>query len=123
MKYIKAYENTGDPLPNLKDYIIWGGSDSDTCEVYKNNNVVAWSGNGLDKWRILSVEHLYNFNFIKNKLININSKTKLKNGLTSGLIYDGIEENMKKFLIYQSDNLQDCLDKLEYLSMTRKLNI
>ena len=120
MKYLKTYENS-DKIPKLDKYLIWLVNNTEAYfNILENTNKIEWNKNL--ECEILVVKHLYNYN-IQTDTINKPGKSE-----TSGLIInDGynnlLNDNVKKFLVYQSNNLQDCIDMVKILPISTKFNI
>lgn len=121
MKYIRLYENLEDPIPeNLLRYLVWIDGEF-KCNILENTYEVKWSGNiGEEPYKVISVLHLYTYNFITEKLEKLKPNS---NNRTTGLIYEMIDESMKKSLLYQSNDLKDCIDTLKTISTSRKYNL
>lgn len=113
-KYLKIYENFD--INNIKRFVMWKSSkDLQILEVFKK--VQTLSKNDLTK--ILPVDHLYTYSIKNDKLLNKNNMYEF----TTGLLYDDIEENLKIYCVYQSDNLKDCLEMLSTISNSIKYNL
>jgi hypothetical protein len=121
MKYIKLYENLEDPIPKeLCKYLVWRDGEY-KCNILENTYKVEWSGNpGQEPYKVIPVLHLYSYNF-KNE--NLEKLEPNSSNRTTGLIYDMIDESMKKSLLYQSNDLQDCIDTVQAMSTSKKYNL
>jgi hypothetical protein len=108
MKYLKSYENINIPL---KKYVIWK-QDTD-LEVFEVTDKI-------EKWdtdKVIIINILYKFKLGKIEPVSLNKRP------TAGLDLTNLQNNIKNFCIYQSDNLQDCLDILEILDTSNKYNL
>ena len=106
----------------LKKYLIWGKLENNIWSILENTNKVEISGNkGEEKYYILVVDHLYTYN--TKKLISKENFGHNKIVKTTGLVYDKLSDNIEKYLLYQSDDLQDCIKQIEILAMSKKYNI
>ena len=111
MKYIKYFESTiKDDLSNLKKYILWNGSDGNLYIFETGEKYVTTWGPPLNCCRIL-YKYMYNK---KEKRLYDESGTK---GDFS------IGADRKHLIIYQSDNIQDCIDVINTIENTIKYNI
>ena len=118
MKYIKKYEQK--KLPKLDKYLVWKDFDKNKIfRLLENTYELRKSIDG--NYDIIAVNHLYNYNCDSDDLSKITSES---NSRTSGLIFDDeIENTINKFLVYQSNDLQDCIDILPILATQQKYNI
>ena len=126
MKYLKKFENEDvlNVLPKLKKYIIWGKLENNTCSILENTNKIEISGNkGEEKYYILVVVHLYTYMFNTNNLISKKDFGRNIIARTSGLVYDKLPDNIEKYVMYQSEDLQDCIKQIEILAMSKKYNV
>ena len=122
MKYLRLFENLKDKLPKLDKYLVWQSSDNDIFTILENTNKVKMSGNGdYNRYKIIPVKHLYDYN-LKTDILKVRENL-MGGGRTSGLIYGDIENSIKTFLIYQSNDLQDCIDTLKIMSDVNKYNL
>lgn len=104
MKYLKTYEQNKE---KLKNYIVW---------EYKNKIVVFEIKTQYDNSPI-SLKRVNLYNIKKNYIEEIKLEEHDKM-----IYYKNINE-IKDGLLYQSDNLKDCIDKVKYLSDIKKYNI
>lgn len=107
MKHLKTYEQI-EQIDNIKDYIIF--------DVENMNNE-------LGKLTILKKGHYdYQRHFLMTKqqysyVEDIDSTFKTKEH--EFVIFD----DDKSSILYTSDDLQDCMDKLKFISTSNKFNI
>jgi hypothetical protein len=120
MKYIKAYENVGDKIPELKKYVIWKSTKvNNLLEIIPNkNNTIVKKPRKNEQYDTIKVKHLYNCN-AKGEIL----KPNLNAGKTTGLLKDDFENSIRNYLLYQSDSLQDCLDIMPLLVTSDKYNL
>ena len=93
----------------LKRYIIWNGKN---IELLKVNDI------NYEDDDVIDVEEIY---FLKDgELITPNYKV----GVTNGLVISELEDSKRKGrILYQSDNYNDCLDKLKIMVAAQKYNL
>ena len=107
MKHLKSYENIKDydePQLKLKKYIIY----SETSSIIKSRTLIMQIlyNQGVST----SAEKLYIYQ--NNELIKTSGNIQWSNSL-----------DLKPSVIFTSDNLQECIDKLPILLNQHKYNI
>lgn len=108
MKHIKQYETNRDEL-NLKKYIIWKSNVLNIFEVVNS-----------DKQSELSLKRLFIYSE-ENDLLETPVDTFDSHIILT--INDIDIDHIKKYIIYQSDNLQELVDIVSLIMNTNKYNI
>jgi len=121
MKHIKTFENidqdadqeTEDFKNSLKNYIVWYSDDYETLILKTRKDLPATRNNGNACCRVE-----YQNRYIKRTKTLVDETNKYKDKVFS----IDKPETIKRSL-YQSDDLQDCIDMLTVLSDTQKYNL
>ena len=111
MKYIKTYESSNE----LKEYLLIKNKYSINI-IHNKTNIDQYYINGYPEEEYpknVWINFEYEYSFYPDL-----SPKKIEVGNMFAKI-----ENAKQNLIYQSDNLQDCLDMLETLKSATKYNL
>lgn len=106
MKYLKTYENVFQDN-NLKKYFSWKLVD----------RIFIFNVPGTNYKYDIDIKKIYEFNHINNTF------DKIENARTLGLTKENLEENKKIYMIYQSDNLKDCMKGTLSVIMGEKYNL
>ena len=115
MRHIKKFESVD---LNLKKYIIWDtviGSSSRGVLLILEVLVIKHSIS--DGYRI-KYSFIYRYHKKDNSLEDMKNSLDLNN--SDNINYTGYSE---KNIVYQSDNIQECIDMLPLLANTSKYNL
>lgn len=118
MKHIKEYESNNeisndDFKAELKHYLVWYNSNKKTRILEALKDLEASRDNGEPCCR---VKYLYKYYIETKELFDESNKDIDKNlSIDRPTVLDR--------LLYQSDNLQDCIDMLPILSITNNYNL
>ena len=116
MKHIKSYENIQEKYKEsqFSEYIAWR-SNTD-IKIVKNNHKIKFFQQDKNQ-PVLEITHLYTYDTIDKSLTKIDDNSNEK---ITGIFL--APDTLPKFL-YQSDNVQDCIDMLTLLSTANKYNL
>lgn len=116
MKHLKTYEHkTKYKTSQFSEYLIWSTLEN-TVRIFKNDHKI-------DYWQkdknqpVLRITHLYTYDLQTKELTKVTGQS---NERTTGVF---LAEDTLPRILFQSDNLQDCINTLPILSATNKYNL
>lgn len=110
MKYIKTFESIiNDDLSNLKKYILWSGSDNNYYIFETGRPYVARYGPPLN-----CCEIFYKYRYDKKDKRLYKEEPKGEHSIGA---------DKKHLIIFQSDNIQDCIDTIYAMENATKYNL
>jgi hypothetical protein len=110
MKHLKTFESMiNDDLSNLKKYILWNGSDNNLYIFKTGKPYVATWGPPLNYCEVFP-KYMYD-----------KREKRLDKEESTG--EHSIGSNRKDLIIYQSDNIQDCIDMIYSMEISPKYNL
>jgi hypothetical protein len=101
MKYIKTYEKYNS-VDNFKKYIIWQAKKI---------------------LMILQVTEVTEYHLKFNKIYTLDKNDLLKKMKNEKIVIYHDYDKIKRHIIYEDDNLQECIDKLKIITDINKYNI
>ena len=115
MKHIKNFESVD---LNIKKYIIWdtriGSPDNGVLLILEVLDIK----HSISEGYRIKYSFLYRFRKKDNSLEDMKNSLDLNN--SDNINYTGYSE---KNIVYQSDNIQECIDMLPLLANTSKYNL
>ena len=114
MKHIKHYEHKKKYTPEqFSDYITWLSSDTKII-ILKNEHKIEFYLKDKNQ-PLLRVTQIYSYNILNNSIIE-NSNSKI-----TGLFLD--PDTIQNRILYQSNDMQDCIDMIHLISSANKYNL